>query len=195
MILLYAIAIGVLAGVLRARITGTHFSIPPIRSEWLILVAIAPQVVAFFLPGVRRSISQEIAAIALISSQTLLLIFVWLNRRQAGFWLLGLGLVLNLGVILLNGGLMPISPQTILKLAPDAPIEELKMGERIGGSKDILLSENETRLALLSDRFVFPSWFPNRVAFSLGDGLIAIGVIWFFWQAGGPRSGLNPARQ
>jgi len=61
------------------------------------------------------------------------------------------------------------------------------MGERIGGSKDVLLPEDRTRAALLSDRFVFPAWFPHRVAFSLGDGLIAIGVIWFFWQAGNLR--------
>ncbi len=187
MILLYAVVIGVLAGILRSRVAKAHFSIPPMRGEWLILVAIVPQVIVFFLPGVRRSIPREGAAAALVFSQALLLVFVWLNWRRAGFWLLGLGLILNLGVIVLNGGLMPISPQTVLKLAPDAPIEDLETGERIGGSKDVLLPESETRAALLSDRFVFPAWFPYRVAFSLGDGLIAIGVIWFFWQAGGAR--------
>lgn len=187
MILLYAVVIGVITGILRSRFAGTHFSIPPMRGEWLILVAIVPQFIVFFLPGVRRTASREEAAIALVFSQTLLLIFVGLNWRQAGFWLLGVGLFLNFTVITLNGGLMPISPQTVLTLAPDTPIGELEEGHRIGGSKDILLPENETRAVLLSDRFVFPTWFPHRVAFSLGDGLIAIGVIWFFWQAGGSR--------
>lgn len=188
MILLYAVVIGVIAGLLRTQFAGTNFSIPPMRGEWLILVAIIPQVAVFFLPGVRRSISREGAAITLVFSQTILLIFVWMNWKRSGFWLLGLGLILNLGVIALNGGLMPISPQTVLKLAPDAPIGELEIGGRIGGSKDVLLPEDETRAALLSDRFVFPAWFPQRVAFSLGDGLVAIGVIWFFWQAGGSRN-------
>lgn len=182
MILVYAIAIGIVAAWLRAKIGGASLTLPAMRGEWLIMVAIIPQLLVFFLPGTQRMASREVASAVLVVSQFLLLLFVWWNRDLSGFWLLGLGLLLNFLVITINGGLMPISPETVHQLAPDIPIDHFEIGQRMGGSKDILLNENQTRLALLSDQFTFPAWFPARVAFSLGDILIALGIIWFFWQ-------------
>lgn len=189
MILLSAIVVGLGAAWLRSLWSRSALKLPALRGEWLILVAVVPQLIVFFLPGVQRLASREVAAAVLTISQALLLLFVWWNRDRPGFWLLGLGLLLNFAVIALNGGLMPISPETVTRLAPDGFVETLEMGRRLGGSKDVLIPTAETRLAFLSDRLTFPASVPLRIAFSVGDVLIAAGVFWFFWRSADPADG------
>jgi len=72
---------------------------------------------------------------------------------------------------------MPISPQTAEKIVSKQAINELVPGSRIG-YKDVLLPTRETRLEILSDRFMPPASFPYQVAFSLGDIFITFGVFW-----------------
>ncbi len=131
----------------------------------------------------------------LIISQVLLLVFVWINRQHAGLWLLGLGLTLNLLVISLNGGWMPISPQVVAKVAPHTPSDVWQIGDRLWNSKDKVLPIEETRLWCLSDQFLFPSWSPYQVAFSFGDILIAGGALWLLWAQGGAHSHTFPSQQ
>lgn len=184
MILLLGILLGMLAGLGRARRQRCAYSLPAIRGFWLVFAAFLPQLLAFYAPGVRGWVTQPVAALALVGSQVLLMVFVWLNRTRAGFWLLGLGLAMNLAVIAANGGLMPISPQTIQRLAPHLPLHTWQSGSRFGTTKDIILERGATRLEWLADRFVAPDWFPQRVAFSIGDVIIACGAFWLLWQAG-----------
>jgi hypothetical protein len=185
LILLIAIFAGLLAGLLRARTAGRSLAVPDLRLLWLVIVAFSLQLLAFQLPIIGYKIQDRVVPIFLIASMSLLLIFTWYNRRQPGFLLLGLGLVLNLVVILLNGGWMPISPQTVERLAPHASPGAWEIGSRLGTTKDRVLPMDETRLWPLSDWIVVPDWFPYRVAFSLGDILIAIGAFWFLWSFGG----------
>lgn len=192
MILLLAILVGLLGGALRAWIGKRPYLIPDLDAIWLVLVAFIPQWGAFYLPLTRRLVTAEWAAAALVSSQAILLLFAWFNRKYSAFWVLGLGLLLNLTVIILNGGLMPISRETLVKLKLDTPITDWQVGGRVGNSKDILLLPVQTRLGWLSDRFVLPTWFPYKAAFSLGDLLIALGAIWLLWQAGGPKKTGGP---
>ena len=192
MILLLGVLFGLLAGLGRASLRRCSYNLPAIRGFWLVLVAFLPQFLAFFAPVVRTMVTAPIAAVALVSSQLLLLVFVWLNRANSAFWLLGAGLAMNLSVILANGGLMPISPQTIHRLAPEIPADAWDIGARFGNTKDIILAPEQTRLEWFADRFVAPAWFPQRVAFSLGDVLIAVGAFWLFWEAGNCRKRLPP---
>lgn len=185
MILLIAIIAGLLAGLLRAWIAGRSLTVPDLRLLWLVIVAFIPQLLAFQLPLIGGRIQDRVVPVLLVGSMSLLLFFAWYNRRQPGFLLLGLGLVLNLVVILLNGGWMPISPQIVERLAPHSSPGAWEVGRRLGATKDMVLPAGETRLWLLSDRFVVPDWFPYRVAFSLGDILIAMGAFWFLWSIGG----------
>ena len=87
------------------------------------------------------------------------------------------GLVLNMAVIIVNGGFMPINPNTAERLVGAERIASFEIGSRIG-YKDILLPSTETRLEWLADRFLPPVGFPYQVAFSLGDIFIAFGAFW-----------------
>jgi hypothetical protein len=184
-ILLPALFLGYAAGLFRAWLMNRPFRLPEIHWMWLVSVAIIPQILAFYLPATGQFFSKEAASVALVSSQIGLCFFVWINRRTPAFWILGLGLVLNLTVILANGGLMPVSPDTIMRLMPDLSAESWQVGERFGRSKDIVLLPGQTIFPWLTDRFVTPAWYPQPAAFSLGDIVIALGAFYLFWQAGG----------
>ncbi len=138
MILVLSILVGLISGVIRARANQVDYDIPPLRWYWLALVGFLPQYLIFYSP-LRGRISDEIVGVALIISQILLLGFALVNMNQPGFWLLGFGLLLNLTVILANGGFMPISPDTVHRLLPEIAVDTLILGERFGTGKDIIL--------------------------------------------------------
>jgi hypothetical protein len=179
LILLLAVLAGLLAGLFRAVLTRRRLDIPELHRMWLVPVAFIPQFFVFGLPN-RQELPDSIVAGILVCSQFLLLVFACSNRRHAGFPLLLLGLVLNLTVILLNEGFMPISPEILARVVPDAEPDTWQTGERLGMSKDILLPYSSMKLGWLSDRFLLPDWVSYRVAFSVGDILIAAGAFWFF---------------
>jgi hypothetical protein len=183
-ILLLAVAVGLLAGLARAWYGGCRLASPSLHLVWLVPVAFVPQWLAFHLPATRKLVPDDTAAAILVSSQAFLLVFAWLNRHQPGFWALGLGLALNLLAIGLNGGLMPISPETLSRLVPDALPDAWQIGHRLGSGKDVVLPIAATRLWWLGDRFLLPRWLPYQVAFSLGDAFIAGGAFWFLWMLG-----------
>jgi len=189
MVLAAAVVIGLAAGLTRAWIHKRPYQTPSLRSPWLVFFAFIPQLAAFYLPRLGIRVPDQWVPFILVGSQIVLLYFIWINRKVAGFWLLGAGLALNFLVIVLNGGMMPISPETVRAVYPDVPETLWQVGERLGNGKDIVLPESETRLPFLSDRFLLPEWLSDRlnftVAFSLGDVLIALGVIWLLWQLGG----------
>lgn len=185
MILLAAVIAGLLAGLIRARYGKRPYQPYNMRFAWLVLVAIFPQWLVFTLPATRSLIPDTVASVTLVLSQIILLGFAWLNRRTPGFWLLGLGLVMNLAVIAANGGFMPISPETVRWLIPDTPEGTWKIGERLGTGKDIVLLIEDTKLFFLSDRFRTADNPYYRVAFSAGDVVIALGAFWLLWSMGG----------
>jgi len=186
MILLFAVISGLLVGISRAWINKRSYKFISLKGVWLVFAAFLPQFMAFNFTASRSWIQDTWIPPLLFASQLMLLIFAWLNRKQAGFWLLGLGLLSNMLVIGLNGGMMPISPETARRLIEPNTNVDLQTGQRLGFSKDVLLAVEDTRLAFLSDRFTLPDGFPFQAAFSLGDILIGIGAFWLFWSLGGP---------
>ena len=178
MILVLGIAAGWLCGLVRSRITGQPYRVPELKKIWLVLAAVLPQLLIFQIPYTANWFSSTWAAGILVASQLVLLAFIWFNRDQVGIIILGLGLALNLLVITLNKGLMPISPETVQALYPDIPLSPWQIGARPGWSKNILLLVEDTRLAWLSDSILLPEWFSWTRALSPGDLFIALGVFW-----------------
>ncbi|MEL7591620.1 MAG: DUF5317 domain-containing protein [Anaerolineaceae bacterium] len=188
MVLVAAVIIGSLLGIGRAWINKQEYRVYDLKAPALVLLAFLPQFLIFYLPSTRSRIPETTASILFVSSLTILIAFSLLNIRKASFWPVISGFLLNVAVILLNGGWMPISPQTAQKIMPAGSVDLLKIGQRIGYSKDILLTREETRLWFLSDRLTLPQWVNYGVAFSVGDLLLFIGIIWLLWSLGGKAS-------
>jgi hypothetical protein len=187
-ILLLAILAGVLVGLVRAKHSHQIYQPIPLKHFWLLIAAFLPQVLAFYLPITREVIPEWLAKAYLVSSQVGLLVFVWLNRKLPGMWILGIGLATNLLVIAANGGLMPISSTTVAELYPHLSKEAGLVGSRLGWSKNIVLPASGTHFAFFSDCILLPlRWIPWRYAFSLGDVLISMGVFWLLWAGGSKR--------
>lgn len=187
MVLLIGVFAGALIGTLRARVNKVPYQGVQIKHIWLVLAAFIPQFFAFSLPQTRTLIPDQWISVLLVFSQILLLVFIGINRKLPGGWLMGLGLLLNFLVILLNGGMMPITPENAQYLLPDGSSLTFAVGDRLGGTKDILLEKADTRLWFLGDIFLMPKWFNYAVAFSLGDVLLSLGAFWLFWELGSPK--------
>jgi hypothetical protein len=173
MILLSAVLLGLLLVAFRMAGGGVLLHPPPLRNFWLVYLAFLPQGLLFYTD--RLSGAPELLfPAALVLSQALLIAFVLCNRHLVGVWLLGTGVALNFLVIVLNGGMMPVTPATLTELVPGSLLESWEIGSRVG--KDIILPRAATRLWWLSDTLLLPSFLPYRVAFSLGDVLLAMGA-------------------
>jgi hypothetical protein len=112
--------------------------------------------------------------VLLLLSFALSLVFTLVNRRIAGFALITAGLVLNVGVIALNGG-MPVSRRALE--ASDQTDTLLPLLED-GGAKHHLATDDD-RLLFLAD--VLPIASPIRQVISVGDlftyGGVAVVVV------------------
>jgi len=108
-----------------------------------------------------------------ISSFIILLLFVFLQKMQAGMIMLGLGVLLNLLVITANRGMMPVDSARM----PAVVAEELAAGNK---SPFHTPATDETWLGFLGDRIPIP-FYKNQL-FSAGDLVMGIGIIVFIQQ-------------
>jgi len=187
MILLLAVLIGFLVGLSLASWYKQPYAAPNLQAIWLAVVAFLPQLFIAYLPVTHELFNNGFASLSLLTSLILFFIFAWLNRHLPGMPILIVGLLLNFVVMVVNGGWMPIAPQTASVLAGKNVLLFMNLGSRFG-EKDILLLAQNIHLQFLADRFLPPAWFPYKVAFSLGDVLISIGA---FWLLAKPTAKLN----
>lgn len=182
MILLLAVIIGLAATLVRARLTHRTLKMPHIHWEWLVFVSVVPQLLAFNVPYTARLIPDNLIPAIQIISMSVLIIFAMGNFFLPGFWALFTGLLSNFIVILINGGWMPISLETVKQLSPSRPDDFWKVGARLGYTKDRIFLASDINLAWLSDRFTLPPGLPQNLAFSVGDVIISIGAIFLLWS-------------
>ncbi|MDI6892216.1 MAG: DUF5317 domain-containing protein [Actinomycetota bacterium] len=165
--LLLSLIVGYLRGGSLRRLTSLEFKFP-----WLVILAF---LVHFFLvPIVGRSLQFGRAYVfyALIVSYLLLLAVIWFNRRDRYIQVMGVGIVLNFLVILLNGG-MPVPLTLVQKFCPQG----YEYVENVQGFLHIPMVEG-THLKFLGDLIPFPALLP-RPSFALvsfGDVFLSVGV-------------------
>ena len=177
MILWLGIGVGLILGLAFSKWRRHPYQPPMFNHIWLVFAGFLPQYIAIYLGSTRAAFPDSLAALFLVTSQLTLFVFAWLNRSTPGMLILIIGLVLNLAVMVFNDGFMPISPDTATSLVSEDVTNKLIIGNRFG-SKNILLPRHETHLELLADRFLSPSGYRYRVAFSLGDVFISFGAFW-----------------
>ena len=188
MILLTAVAAGLTITLLRAKLTGRRLKPIQLELDWLVFVAVIPQILVFHIPAIGKLVPEGLIPIILVISQALLLGFTAANFYRPGVGLLGTGLLANFLAIVTNGGWMPISPETVRRILPHLAADTPLLNRRLGISKDWIYAQEEIHLPWLADRFTLPGWSPYQVAFSIGDVFIAIGIIWLLWSLSDPRN-------
>ncbi len=137
---------------------------------------VAPVALALQLLAIKAPLGDDLPRrILIVASYALLLVFVASNIRRPGLLVIGLGLCLNLLPIVVHGGLMPITPETILRTGT-LP-EGVFPGDWLTGSKDVLLAREDVHLWFLTDRLVWADVSSVFRAFSVGDVVIIAGLV------------------
>jgi hypothetical protein len=173
MLLLYAVVLGVIAGVVSggklAALGTTHIRLWPVA-----LVGLFAQVLLFSSP--LAAIVGPWGPSLYVVSTVLVLMALVVNLRQPGFWLIIAGALCNFAVIVANGGQMPAAPEAWLALNGVAAVPTTDFSNSI-------LAGPTTVLAFLGDNFVLPRPLPLANVFSIGDVLIGLGGGLFIFQS------------
>lgn len=174
MIILLVLAATVLFALARG---GRVMNLASINIRWpaLIFAGFFIQIVIFTPPWQEREALYEWTQLAHILSLVLLWAALAANWRLPGMPLIAAGFTLNLAVVLLNAGYMPVSPLAF-EVAGRPP---LGPGEISNNS--IGVSEG-TRLPFLGDIFAIPPPIPFANVFSAGDVLISAGAIYLVYK-------------
>jgi len=174
MILLLVLAISIVIAIVRGGKLSRLASLP-LRWPALPLLAFALQIVVIYFPSSGGQGLSSLHTAMLVGSYLILLLAIWMNRRLPGMAFIALGLLLNLAVMLANGGYMPITPDTVQRIGHGDHVVVTGTTARVGHSKDVVLPKEQTHLWFLSDVFPLPPPFPLPSAFSLGDVFTAVG--------------------
>lgn len=154
-----------------ANLAETSFRLVP-----LLLMGLALQLTVTFAPG---DIDGKVAVALLIAANALVAAFVIANRDMPGMLAMLAGLVLNVAVIAVNGG-MPVS-QTAAEIAGVHSLNDV-------GAEHLVLDAG-TRVPWLSDVIPIPR---TGEVLSVGDLLLAAGMGRLVYaRARTPRSRLD----
>jgi len=162
MFILYALPIGLLAGLLSGgRFAG--LAELTFRWGWAIPAALLVQVI-LFSDQVTSWIGSAGPPIYVVSTAAVFLA-VLANRATPGMPIVALGAASNFAAIAANGGFMPADPDAL----------------RVLGRVESTVYSNsavvpDPQLAILTDLFALPTWLPFANVFSVGDVLIGTGV-------------------
>ena len=157
MLFLFAIVVGIVFGLVVGGRVGNLARLK-FRWPWVILVAVVVRT-ATQLPPLSRVEGAQYAymlTLAVIVAWT-----IWHWDRLPGIWLVTAGSAVNLLVIAVNGGRMPVAAEFAGSLL------------RHGNAGQYTLMGNGTQLNFLAD---WISLWPSPEVYSPGDLLIALGL-------------------
>ncbi|MDD4903613.1 MAG: DUF5317 domain-containing protein [Candidatus Bipolaricaulis sp.] len=173
MIFLYALGVGILLGYVAhgrlRQLTSLSF-----RVLWLIPLALVIQLLIFPLFSERPLIAFATPVLHVVS-YAILFLWLLLNRSIRPVWMIGIGALLNAGVVLANGGYMPSSATALGQAGLGSTAATLLVDGTYG---NVVLMGTDSRLNALGDWLFLPSWIPGATAFSIGDLLIMVGLAW-----------------
>ncbi|MEO7204748.1 MAG: DUF5317 domain-containing protein [Candidatus Limnocylindrales bacterium] len=163
MIILVAIPIGILIGLLArgsiANLSGFRF-----RWSWVAVAGLAIQVALFTPTG--DLIAGSAGPAIYVASTTAVFLAVLRNIRLPGMAIIALGSISNLAAIVANGGSMPADAGALATA-----------GFTDAGSHTNSVVLEHPNLQPLTDIFAVPAGIPMANVFSVGDVLIAIGIV------------------
>jgi hypothetical protein len=155
----------------RGPISGRAAGIATLRWWPLAAACVALQWYLALGPGLEWPAPWRAATI--LATQAAVTAVALANLRLRWMSVLAAGLLMNLVVMAANGGLMPVSPETLARSGNGHVLQRVGPGQPLPRSKDVILPVEQTRLALLSDVLVLPG---RPGSFSPGDVLIAAGA-------------------
>lgn len=170
MSLLSAIVIGLAIGF---ALGGRPHRLARLRLRWnvLIFLSLALQVVLFTgltIPG---------PVVTVVYPLSGLLSLAWLARNLAtpGMPCVLSGGLGNMVAIAANGGRMPADANLLARSRGITYVRDLAAGRVTSNSS---LADSHTHLRWLTDQFLVPPPWPLPTVLSVGDLLIALGVVW-----------------
>ena len=135
------------------------------RAVGLLVAAIAAQIlIVTVFPQLG---SESLHDVVHIGTYVAVALFVVLNRRIPWVWLVALGGALNFVAIAANGGVMPASPNALVKAGFEL--------DPAGFTNSSVVAH--PHLQFLGDVFWIPSSVPISNVFSVGDVLILTGAL------------------
>ena len=171
MSLLSAVAIGLLIGLITG---GRLANLAALRIRWwaLVVVGLVIQLLIFtpVLP-----VPHSWLRPAYVLSDLLALVFVLANVRITGMPAVALGSASNLVAIVANGGSMPVDAHLLSVARGATYARAVAAGQEPTNS---VIAGPQTRLGWLTDRILIPPPFPLSTVLSIGDFLIAAGIVW-----------------
>jgi Family of unknown function (DUF5317) len=175
-ILAVAVVVGLVAG-------GSLRNFERVRVHWWALAFGGVALQALPAPTIAGIDPRTVGAAMLVLSYVLLLAFITVNRWVPAAGVMAVGLLLNLSVVAINGG-MPVSTSAI---------------RTAGGSTLALASASDAKHHVMTERDklrpladVIPIPRPAGIVLSIGDELLYIGMAWFVVQVMRGRSRENP---
>jgi hypothetical protein len=174
MVLAFPVALGVLIGLV-TRGDLRKLATLRLRRIELFYLAFVLQLVAFPVAFIPWETNDRVATALWLASYGLLVIGAIANRKITGVPVVAAGMLSNVIAVVANGGHMPALPQA------------LRAAHKHYSVHFNSAMNAKPRLPWLVDRWAVPHWIPFGNVYSVGDAIIAVGVVLLVVAAMQPR--------
>ncbi len=177
------IAAILLKSLLLRRDCFSHIARRQYQGGWLLVVVIFTLVISQALLVVYAPGVSTLQIVLLNMSHIGFIVAFLLNHHIPGAKVAAGGLILNLVVMLANGGLMPLTPDNARFALPERhSAVTSQIGARPPSSKNIIRLAEQTRLQPLTDVIRIDSPWGRKSVLSFGDVLMLTGIALFLFR-------------